>query len=190
MRKISVLLLSCLLMLLAGCLGQEEPLSNEYIVLPFNFDGEGNYTGFTTVTLNYTIEQAIENGFYVRSGAGELGGNKAWQNFIENSSNNINSSIRIMHNFDDTVYFLDLFYVDGSFRVFHSLSDDLTDHKFDYILELDGRVPNSQVDSYFVVLTDDSGLSFDNVVRAMISSNLNEIASISQFRILFGGARN
>ena len=34
--------------------------------LDFSFDTNGNYTGFNTIPENYTPEQAIEDGCYVR----------------------------------------------------------------------------------------------------------------------------
>ena len=41
---------------------------------------------------------------------------------------------------------------------------------FRYRLELDGRMPNAESDSHYVVLTNDEGLPFDVVAESLYSS--------------------
>jgi len=155
--------------------------------LSFTFDAAGNYTGFDNLPQNYTIEQAIEDGCYVRKGAsGEVGGDN-WRYFIENSNNKKDTAIRIMCIFDDATFYTDLFFVDGSYRIFDSSSEDLSDREYKYILELSGRMPNAERDSYFAILTDDETLTFDKVVKSSISSDSVEIRSISPYRLIFAG---
>lgn len=154
--------------------------------LQFHFDTNGNYIGFETLPENYTPEQAIENGCYVRNWKSkEFFGENAWENFIRNSKNEKNSSIRIMSIYDEGVYYQDLYYVEGYYRIFDSSSEDLTDHKYKYILDLNGRMPNAVKGSRFVVLTDDETLTFENVSLSMYSSSMEVINSISPYKFIF-----
>ena len=114
----------------------------------------------------------------------EIGGANAWEKFIKNSKNRKDSSIRIMSIYDDAVYYQDLFYVEGYYRIFDSSSEDLTDYKYKYILDLNGRAPNAAKDSRIVILTDDETLTFDNVLLSMYSSSMEVINSISPYKLV------
>jgi len=145
--------------------------------LEFSFDTNGSYTGFETIPENYTPEQAIEDGCYVRDKkSDEIGGINAWESFLKSSKSGKNSNIRIMSIYDDAVYYQDLFYFEGYYRIFDSSSEDLTDHKYKYILDLKGRTPNAVKESRIVILTDDETLTFENVSLSMYSSGINSIS--------------
>lgn len=154
--------------------------------LEFDLDTNGNYEGFKTLPENYTPEQAIKDGCYVSKNGEEVGGSDAWKRFLENAKSGNNSSIRIMSIYDNAAYYDDLFYVEGYYRVFDSSSEDLTDRKYKYILDLRGRMPNAAEDNRWVVLTDDEALTFENVSLSMYSSSLDIINSISPFKIVSG----
>lgn len=162
-----------------------EPLPLREGELEFSVDNDGKYTGFETLSENYTPEQAIEDGCYVRNRISEeFGGVNAWENFIKNSKNGQASSIRIMSIYDAGVYYQDLFYAEGYYRIFDSSSEDLKDYKYKYILDLNGRMRNAVKDSRFVVLTDDETLTFEDVTLSMISSSTAVIDSISPYKIV------
>lgn len=162
-----------------------EPLPAREDELEFNFDNNGSYTGFETLSENYTPEQAIEDGCYVRNRiTEEFGGVNVWENFIKNSINGQASGIRIMSIYDAGVYYQDLFYAEGYYRIFDSSSKDLTDHKYKYILDLNGRMRNAVKDSRYVVLTDDETLTFEDITLSMISSSTAVIDSISPYKII------
>lgn len=187
MRKALLIVSFMIFMLLfSGC--SRTASSN----LEFSFDNNGDYEGFKTLPSNYTSKQAIKDGCYVIKNLEEVGGGKEWTRFIENAEKGMDSSIRIMSifhddtNYDVGTYYQDLFYVDGNYRIFDSTSEDLTDHKFKYILDLKGRFPNAEKDSRFVVLTDDNTLTFEKVSLSIFSSSTEVINSISPFKIVAG----
>ena len=155
--------------------------------LSFSFDDDGNYTGFSSIPQDYTSEQAANDGCYVLDGVIIDIGDGRLRRFIEDSNNKKDSSVRIMKIFDEGTFYSDLFYIDGKYRAFDSSSEDLSDHAYDYILELKGRMPNAARDSYYVVLTDDKELSFKNVYTKFISSSMDVINSISPFEIIVIG---
>jgi hypothetical protein len=154
--------------------------------LEFSFDENGSYTGFETIPESYTPEQAEEDGCYVRNWkSDEFGGVNAWGNFAKNSKNGKNSGIRIMSVFDDAVYYQDLFYFDGYYRTFDSSSEDLTDYKYKYMLDLNGRLPNADKDGRIVILTNDKTLTYDSVMWSMLSSSMEVINSVSPYKLVF-----
>lgn len=152
--------------------------------LEYSFDANGNYTGFKNVPEDYTPEQAEKDGCYISKNLQEIGGEKAWTKFIENAAKGKDSSVRIMSIYDDGTYFDDLFFLDGSYQIFDSSSEDLKIHKFKYLLDLKGRGPNAVKDSRFVVLTNDETLTFDKVSLSLLSSSMNVINSISSYKIV------
>ena len=154
--------------------------------LEYSFDASGNYTGFGNIPEDYTPEQAEKDGCYISENLQEIGGEKAWTKFVENAAKGKNSSIRIMSIYDDGTYFEDLFFMDGSYQIFDSSSEDLKTHKYKYLLDLKGRMPSASKESRFVVLTDDETLTFDKVSLSLISSNMNVINSISSYKIVAG----
>ena len=156
--------------------------------LMFSFDTNGNYAGFKTLPENYTPEQAIKDGCYVTKNLEEIGGGNAWEEFFENSVNGKDSCIRIMSIYDSVTYYEDVFYVEENYRIFDSASEDMTDHKYKYILDLRGRTPNAVKDSRYVVLTDDETLTFEDVSLTFYSSNSEIINAISPFKIVSGMA--
>lgn len=154
--------------------------------LEYSFDANGNYTGFENIPEDYTPEQAEKDGCYISKNLKEIDGEKAWTEFVENAAKGEESSVRIMSIYDDGAYFEDLFFMDGSYQIFYSSSEDLKIHKYRYLLDLKGRMPNAVKDSRFVVLTDDETLTFEKVSSSLLSSNMNVISSISPYKIVAG----
>lgn len=154
--------------------------------LEYSFDANGNYTGFENIPEDYTPEQAEKDGCYISKNLQEIGGEKAWTEFVEASSKGKDSSIRIMSIYDNATYYEDLFFVDGSYQIFDSSSEDLKIHKYKYLLDLEGRMPNAVKDSRFVVLTDDETFTFEQVSSSLLSSSMNVISSIPPYKIVTG----
>jgi len=154
--------------------------------LEYSFDANDNYIGFENIPEDYTPEQAEKDGCYISKNLKEIGGEKAWTKFVENAAKGKDSSVRIMSIYDDGTYFEDLFFMDGSYQIFDSSSEDLKIHKYKYLIDLIGRMPNAVKDSRFVVLTDDEALTFDKVSLSLISSNMNVINSISSYKMVNG----
>lgn len=153
--------------------------------LTYSFDSMENYTGFVNIPEDYTVEQAEKDGCYIRLNANDSANELVWSKFIEDSSKGVDSSIRIMSIYDEDTLYSDLYYRDGSYQLFDSSSEDMKVEKFKYLLDLQGRMSNAVRNSHFVVLTDDEELTFENVIRRMISSSMDVINSISSYRIVF-----
>jgi hypothetical protein len=155
-------------------------------ILALSFDSVGNYTGFDSINWEKTIESAIEDGCYVRKDSHDVGGLEFWYSFIQNSNEGIDSAIRIMNIFDDSIFYTDLFFINGYYRVFDSSSVDLYDHKYRFMLELNGKTLNSENGNYYM-LTDYKALTFSDVSESLHTSNSEIIASIPQFRFVLLG---
>jgi hypothetical protein len=68
--------------------------------------------------------------------------------------------------------------------LFDSSAVNQKKQRYSYMLELEGQFGMPIKDSGVVVLTDDNALTFDKVMKAMFSSDLNYINSISQYKIV------
>ena len=59
----------------------------------------------------------------------------------------------------------------GVMKTYYEMKDTI----YKYRLELNGRMPNAEKDSCFVVLTDDNSLSFETVSKSLYSSLLKDV---------------
>ena len=67
---------------------------------------------------------------------------------------------------------------DGIVATYYEMNDgtwECQDTTYQFRLELDGRMPNAEADSYYVVLTDDERLTFEDVSKSLYSSSLEDI---------------
>ena len=67
---------------------------------------------------------------------------------------------------------------DGILITYYEMNDgtwECEDTTYQFRLELDGRMPNAEADSYYVVLTDDERLTFEDVSKSLYSSSLEDI---------------
>ena len=65
----------------------------------------------------------------------------------------------------------------GVMKTYYEMKDGTwkgDDTIYKYRLELNGRMPNAEKDSCFVVLTDDKSLSFETVSKSLYSSLLKD----------------
>jgi len=111
-------------------------------------------------------------------------GEHVWTDFLAWVKDGENAYIRIVDFTGDDVYYTDLFYDGKSYHVFDSSAEDQKDSKFEYLLDLRGRMPGAQSDGRFVVLTHDKTLTFDVFVHAIVSSDFEEIQSIQPYWML------
>ena len=66
---------------------------------------------------------------------------------------------------------------DGIISTYYEMNDGTwkcDDITYQYRLELTGRMPNAEADSYYVVLTDNEDLTFENVSKSLYSSLLED----------------
>ena len=66
---------------------------------------------------------------------------------------------------------------DGILITYYEMNDgtwQCDDISYQFRLELDGRMPNAEADSYYVVLTDNENLTFEDVSKSLYGSLLED----------------
>jgi len=185
MKKVIALILIfvCIAVLIISC-NKTKDSDNS---LNFSFDENGNYAGFSDLPLSYTIKDAKDDGYYVTQNSEVIANNDVWDNFVETSLRRENTGIRMIKFYTESTespFFLDLFYVDGYYYLFDSSAENQEKQPYLYLLTLDGKFGNPLKDSSVIVLTNDDTLTFDTLMRVMLSSNMDSIISVSPFRIV------
>lgn len=172
-----------LALLLFGCVETNKAVS-------FSLDDEGNYTGFSALKENYTIEQAKKDGCYVKVDSESVAGQDKWDSFVLSASKGEPTSIRIINIYDQNTeeqkgpYYTDLFYDGSYYHMFDSASSEQQDKPFLYLLTLNGTLPNAAKSTTVTVLTDDEDLTFEEVMWSGLSSSMEYKNSISPFRFV------
>lgn len=184
MKQIIVLLLTvaCIVGLLIAC---SEKNNNATIAMLF--DANRNYTGFSNLPKKYTIEDAKKDGYVVKHNLEVIANNEMWVNFVETATQGNNTGIRMVSFYtDDTTspYYSDLFFKDGYYYLFDSSSDKQDMQPFSYLLTLKGQFGQPSKDRGVVVLTNDNTLTFDVVMKSMVSSSFDYIKSVSPYRVV------
>ena len=67
---------------------------------------------------------------------------------------------------------------DGRLKTYYEMKDgtwQCEDTTYQFRLKLDGRMPNSELDSCFVVLTNNENLTFEEVSKSLYSSSFEDI---------------
>jgi len=181
MRKIILMILLLTALFIAGC-AQASPEDSAGI--PFQLDAKGNYTGFRHLPESYTTGQAIQDGCYVRVDSEPVGGQEAWDAFLAKAADGEDAWIRIVNFYDDEVYYSDLLYVGGYYRVFDSSSVDLQDRKFKHLLRLEGKLPNAARGGSVTILTDGENLTYQDIMWSFLSSDLSYSRSLPPFELI------
>lgn len=184
MKKIIALFLTiaCIVGLLTGCSAE-----NSNATIEFLFDTNGNYTGFTNLPTKYTVEDAERDGYFVKQGLEVIANNDVWDNYIETATQGNNIGIRMVSFYTEDTngpHFNDLFFNDGYYYLFDSSSENQEKQPFLYLLTLEGRFGNPMKDSGVVVLTNDNTLTFNDVMKSMLSSNMYYIQSVSSYKLV------
>ena len=76
---------------------------------------------------------------------------------------------------------------DGILITYYEMNDGTwkcEDRTYQFRLELDGRMPNAETDSYYIVLTDNENLTFEEVSKSLYSSLLEDIKVMEDFIIV------
>lgn len=162
-------------------------IENSYETIEFLFDTNENYIGFINAPIKYTVEDAEKDGCFVKQGIEIIANNDVWDNFIETTSQGKNIGIRIVGFYEDdsnSPYFTDLFFNDGYYYLFDSSSENQEKQPFLYLLILGGKFGIPLKDHGVVVLTNDNTLTFDIIMKSMLSSSLDFIQSISPYKLI------
>lgn len=183
MKRFIIILISLIILLATGCDNKSKGTASPV----FSLDNNGNYTGFSDLPQDYTVEKAKEDGYYVTQDLETVANEDVWTRFVTDSSDKINTGIRIVQFYEDSdedPFFLDLFYQDGYYYLFDSSAEKQEKQPYTYLLSLTGKFGNPAKDSGAVVLTDDDSLTFSMVMKSLLSSNTRVINSIPFYRIV------
>lgn len=186
MKKLIVifLTLSCIVGLLTAC-----SVKSDKAKIAFSFDTNGNYTGFSSLPTDYTIEDAKKDGYFVREGMEVIANGEVWDDFIETAAHGNDADIRMTTFYTEEgetsgPFFRDLFFNEGYYYLFDGSSENQEKQPFLYLLTLEGKFGSPLRDSGVVVLTDDNSLTFSVVMKSMYSSNMDYIQSVSPYRLV------
>jgi len=183
-KSIALLLLVVSLVLLAGCneTNTDEPAPK------FTFDQNIQYTGFQTLPSIYTVEEATKDGYLVSKDLKIIANEELWTNFVKTSSRGKNTSIRLVKFFttesSQHPFYTDVFYEDGFYYSFDFSAPTQEKEPYKFLLNLEGKIGNPQVDSGFFVLTNDKTLTFEQILLNMISSSMDVKKTIPKHQIL------
>ena len=129
-------------------------------------DEDGKYTGFASVSSDYTAEQAKKDGVLVLTDNKPTGDTKPWDSFVTKSHKGKNAFVRVASYSGKTVEFDDLYFTDGKYRLFQrDKSGEVTDKgEYKYLV----NAGESGLNAY--ILTDTPDV---NAMQAIIQSYLS-----------------
>lgn len=162
--------------------------SMEVPPLELSLNADGNYTGFSNLPENYSVDDAKKDGYVVDQDLVVIANNEKWNDFVTTAAQGHNTSIRIASFLtEDTSspFFRDLFFNDGYYYLFNSSSEQQDVHRFSYLLTLDGQFGNPSKNKRIVILTNDKALTFDVVMKSLLSSNMDYKQSVPLYRLVF-----
>ena len=186
MKNIIRLLLTvaCIVGLLTAC----SEKNNNTTKLAFSLDTNRNYTGFSNLHMHDTVEDAKKNGYVVVQDSVVIANNEAWINFVETAAQGNNSSIRIAsfstEEDNTSSYYSDVFFKDCYYYLIDSSSDKQNLQPFSYLLTLEGKFGSQAKDSRVVVLTNDNALTFNVVMKSLLSSSMEYKQSVPSYRLV------
>jgi hypothetical protein len=155
--------------------------------LAFSIDAVGNYTGFSNLPKNYTVEDAKKDGYIVEQDSVVIANIDIWADFVETAEKGNNTSVRMVRFSTQDLsgpYFRDLFFNDGYYSLFDSSSDKQAIKRFSYLLALEGQAGSPLKDNRVVVLTNDNTLSFNVVMKSLSSSSMEYMRSVPPYRLV------
>ena len=151
-------------------------------------DEQGNYTGFSDLPLNYSFEDAKKAGYIAEQDSVIVANRELWDRFVASAAAGRNSSVRIftaLTKDGSHPAIRDLYLQDGYYYLFDSDSDSRNVDGFSYLLTLEGQFGNPKKDRTIVVITDDRTLTFDTIMKSILSSNMEFIKSVSPYKLVF-----
>ncbi|WP_239617693.1 hypothetical protein [Cohnella mopanensis] len=160
----------------------------EVLPLVFSIDVNGNYTGFSNLPKNYTVEEAKKDGYIVEQDSVVIANNEVWASFVETAAQGNNTAVRMVSFLTEdnsSPFFRDLFFSDGYYSLFDSSSDKQDMQRYSHLVTLEGQFGNPLKNTQIVVLTDDNALSFNVVLKTLITSNMDYKQSVSPYRLVW-----
>ena len=161
--------------------------STEVLPMDLTLDKNENYTGFSSFPLIDSVDDAMNAGYIVSRDSVIVANEERWRYFIETATagRNVSARIYIYSTKADTgsaIY--DLYFFNGHYYLFDSTSNQLKAQPFSFLLTLEGQFGNPKKDSWVVVLTNDRALTFDTVIKSLLSSNMDFKKSVSPYQLV------
>jgi len=125
------------------------------------------------------------DGYYVKKDGDIVANSDLWGEFTKAALLGKNTSIRIIDYYTDweaKAYYSDLFFQDGHYYLFKNDSDNQRKESYLHLLILERKIKN-EIKDRIIVLTDDSTLTYSEVWKSIISSNLTYVKSHPKFEI-------
>lgn len=161
--------------------------------LKYNHSSNYVYTGFADIPEGYSAEDAINDGCFVIEAPEtssshilsdksdpKVSGAEHWQRFLDNSSADKNTFLRVAHFIgSDYCAFKDLYYADGLYYLY--MMDEYGIHQtgpYKYLRKLEGTDGIPPKNCYYYVITDSLKLTFMDVRHAMYASDLRTVTKI------------
>jgi hypothetical protein len=166
---------------------QQSNHSTEMLPTDLTLDKDGNYTGFSSLPLLDSVDDAKNAGYIVSWDSVIVANEEGWRQFIESAAEGRNVSVRTYSfstKVDSGPLIQDLYFYNGSYYRFESSSDQQQAQPFSYLLTLEGQFGKPKKDSWVVVLTNDRALTFDTVIKSLLSSSMDYSKSVSPYQLV------
>lgn len=166
---------------------QQSKHSTEMLPTDLTLDKDGNYQGFSSLPTIESLDDARNAGYIVSLDSDIVGNPERWRQFIETADEGRNASVRtytFSTKVDSGPLIQDLYFYNGYYYRFESSSDQQQAQPFSFLLTLEGQFGNPKKDSWVVVLTNDRALTFDTVIKSLLSSYMDFQKSAPRYQLV------
>lgn len=151
------------------------------------FDENNQYTGFVDSDHSLTMDDCEKLGYVIVMN-NDIESNKSkLEVFIKESNEGNDSYLRFAHfeeEDSEVSFYTDLIHDEDGYSFYYEDTKNLEKNPYKYVKVLSGEWGNPIQAYTMVVVCDREDLTFDEVNRSMISSNMNEINEIGRLAIV------
>lgn len=166
---------------------QQSNHSTEMLPTDLTLDKDGNYTGFSNLPIIDSVDDVKSAGYIVSWDSVIVANEERWRHFIKTADEGRNVSVRTYSfstKVDSGPLIQDLYFYNGYYYRFESSSDQQQAQPYSFLLTLEGQFGNPKKDSWVVVLTNDRALTFDTVIKSLLSSSMDYRKSVSPYQLV------
>jgi hypothetical protein len=188
MKKWVVLLM---MIVLVGCSsgeqndqGVEGEVGEHSTVMSQYFDGD-EYTGFNDLQLGLSQKAYGELNYVVLDGIEVAYNIDRLHQFVDDSLEGEYSRVRLVSFYDsEGPYFRDVLFNEDGYSLFYYNEESFNEEPYEHLLVLDGYWGSPSRYSREIVLSDNPELTFDEVNKALVSSDMNYIESVGRHTVV------
>ncbi len=166
---------------------QQSNHSTEMLPTDLILDKDGNYQGFSSLPTIESVDDARNAGYIISLDSDIVGNAERWRQFIETAAEGRNASVRtytFSTKVDSGPLIKDLYFYNGNYYLFDSSSNQQQAQPYSFLLTLEGQFGNPRKDSWVVVLTNDRALTFDAVIKSLLSSYMDFQKSAPRYQLV------